>query len=273
MARRKLQSNKDFDRALKNEYGLGSGKDYKPWLRVQDIPSTGIRSEIWGLKTKRVHHTLSSLETELFYLLEFSDSVIDIREQFPLIPLPFSLHISSILGIEHPKHPLSKEPIVLTTDFLITRRINNETFYEAVSVKPEDMLSQRNLEKIEIERVWWELLDIKFWVFTSNERTKIQSKNINWATHSIRQQEFFDDSILRDAIAILNTGRFLKKDLVDKFERLLNIGCGQGLELLRTLIAQKMVLIRLDYEIESSVIIEIQSLVSLAEVKYANSWK
>lgn len=273
MARRKLQSIQDFDRALKNGYGRGEGKDYKPWITVQDVPSTGTRSEIWGLKTKRVHHTLSSLETELFYLLEFSDSVIDIREQFPLIPLTFSLKISTILGIDPPKHPLSKKPIVLTTDFVITKKINNEIVYEAVSVKPEGLLSQRNLEKIEIERVWWELQGVKFWVFTGNEQTKIQSKNINWATHSIRQQDPFDESILREAVSLLNTGRFVKKDLIDKFEQSLNIGSGQGHELLRALISKKLVMVCLDYEIENSQIIEVQSLVSLEELKYANSWK
>ncbi|WP_024850120.1 TnsA endonuclease N-terminal domain-containing protein [Hydrogenovibrio kuenenii] len=273
MPRRKLQSNQDFNRALQHKYGLGNGQDYKPWLRVQDVPSNGTRSEIFGLKTRRVHHTLSSLETELFYILEFNDSVVDIREQFPLIPLPLSISISSLLCIEHPKHPVSKEPIVLTTDFLITRRIENEIFYEAVSVKPEGLLSARSLEKIEIERVWWELQGIKFWIFTGNEKTKLQSKNINWFTHAIRQREAFDDSILQGALAILNIGKFLKKDVVEKFEQLLNIESGQGLELLRSLIALKMISVCLDYEIESSEIIEIQSLISMKEAKYANSWK
>lgn len=218
MPRRRLQSNQDFDRALNNKYGLGSDQEYKPWLRVQDVPSKGTRSGIFGLKTNRVHHTLSSLETELFYILEFCDSVVDIREQFPLIPLPLSISISSLLGIDHPKHPVSKEPIVLTTDFLVTRKINNETFFEAVSVKPKSSMTQRNLEKIEIERVWWELQGIKFWIYTGNTQTKIESKNINWATHAIRRQEPFNDLIIQEAVSILETGRFLKKDVADKFE-------------------------------------------------------
>lgn len=84
---RKLETFKDYSRALKGKYGLGEGKNYKPWLRVQDVKSKGIRSQIYGRKTQRIHHLLSSIESQLFYLNEFSDSVIDIREQFPLLPV------------------------------------------------------------------------------------------------------------------------------------------------------------------------------------------
>jgi len=85
MARgRKLETLKDFKRSLKNKYGLGEGAAYKPWLRIQDVKSRGVSSKIQGLKVNRDHHTLSSLETQFFYLAEFSESVIDIREQFSL---------------------------------------------------------------------------------------------------------------------------------------------------------------------------------------------
>ncbi|SYZ82692.1 putative TnsA endonuclease [Vibrio paracholerae] len=50
MARgRKLDSLQDYQRALKNKYGLGSGRDYKPWLRIQDVKSNGTRSLIQGI--------------------------------------------------------------------------------------------------------------------------------------------------------------------------------------------------------------------------------
>lgn len=38
-------------RALKNKYGIDEGKVYKPWLRVPDVKSNGVRSKILGLKT------------------------------------------------------------------------------------------------------------------------------------------------------------------------------------------------------------------------------
>lgn len=49
---RRLETFEDYSRALKGKYGLGEGKDYKPWLRVQDVKSRGIRSQIYGRKTQ-----------------------------------------------------------------------------------------------------------------------------------------------------------------------------------------------------------------------------
>lgn len=43
---RRLETFEDYSRALKGKYGLGEGKDYKPWLRVQDVKSKGIRAQV-----------------------------------------------------------------------------------------------------------------------------------------------------------------------------------------------------------------------------------
>ncbi|MGZ4955135.1 MAG: hypothetical protein ACXV74_13650 [Methylobacter sp.] len=91
MARgRKLESLKHYSQAMKKQYGVGAKDEYKPWLRVQDVPSCGLSSKIQRFKTNRERHTLSESETQFFYLAEFSDFVIDIREQFPLLPLELS---------------------------------------------------------------------------------------------------------------------------------------------------------------------------------------
>ena len=84
---RKLEDLADFQRALRNKYGLGEGDSYKPWLRVQDVRSQGNSGKIQGIKVNREHHMLSEHESCFFYIAEFCDSVIDIREQFPLLPL------------------------------------------------------------------------------------------------------------------------------------------------------------------------------------------
>ncbi|ELS8101828.1 TPA: TnsA endonuclease N-terminal domain-containing protein, partial [Escherichia coli] len=88
MARgRRLKSYQDYENALGDGIGLGYGQSYQPWLRAQDVRSHGNRSIVFGLKTFRNHHFFSSVESNFFYLAEFNDLVIDIREQFPLIPL------------------------------------------------------------------------------------------------------------------------------------------------------------------------------------------
>lgn len=262
MAGRKLKTFDDFKRSLKNKYGIGEGKSYKPWLRVQDVKSKGVRSQISGLKTERTHHTLSSLETELFYLVEFSDSVIDIREQFPLFPINLSIKIAEALGVDHPIHPETKVPIIITTDFLLTRQINGEIVFEAVSVKSEDESDDpRVLEKIEIERVWWELLGIKFSYFIGSELTKTQSSNINWATHPIRSENnIFTEVEMNAALSVLTIGQHLIRDICNLFISQLGLGHEAALTMLRCLIATKNIEVDLTYQLENADFIEIRNI-------------
>lgn len=77
----------NIEKLIKEGRGQGHGSDYKPWINIQDVPSLGRVSRIKGIKTNRQHEFLSDLERNFFYLLEYSNNVVDIREQFPLLPL------------------------------------------------------------------------------------------------------------------------------------------------------------------------------------------
>ncbi|CAH9055566.1 Transposon Tn7 transposition protein TnsA [Pseudoalteromonas sp. CIP111854] len=259
MARRKLKTFDDFKRSLKNKYGIGEGEFYKPWLRVQDVKSRGVRSQVLGLKTGRTHHMLSSIETEFFYLAENCDSVIDIREQFPLFPINLSIQIAKALGIDHPTHPETDVPIVITTDFLLTRIINGDIVFEAISVKPEDESDdQRVLEKLEIERVWWELLGIKFSYFVGSEVTRIQSSNINWATHPLRSDKnIFTENELDFASTLLASGEHFIKDVCNIFINKMDLPHDAALGVLRCLIAKKKIEVDLSYPLENADLINI----------------
>ena len=69
MARgRRLKSYLDYENALGDGIGVGYGQSYQPWLRAQDVKSRGNRSIVFGLKTFRNHHLLSSVESNFFYL-------------------------------------------------------------------------------------------------------------------------------------------------------------------------------------------------------------
>lgn len=145
---------KSNENKLLEKRGQGTGKDYKPWLRVHEVPSKGLSSRIIGTKTGRIHQLLSQLETAQFFLLEWDDNVRDIREQFPLLPIQETTYIAEELKIKHPWNPRGSS--VLTTDFLITLKNNLGVHYSAIAVKPKTELSkQRTLEKLEIERIYW----------------------------------------------------------------------------------------------------------------------
>ncbi|WP_217519842.1 TnsA endonuclease N-terminal domain-containing protein [Vibrio metschnikovii] len=273
---RKLQTEEHFKKALKNGYGLGSYKDYLPWYRVQDVKSDGNRSKIFGFKTRRIHHTMSSIESEFFYIADFSDSVMDIREQFPLLPLNLSQRISSSIGVKHPIHPESKSPIIMTTDFLLTLykpRIA-EPVYQAVAVKPEGKLDKRTAEKLDIERIWWELLGVEFKLFTGNELTRIQSKNIKWATAPFRLNPDSRESNVRTdmILGMLSSGRFLITDLCSDIGRELQISKESALLEIKLLISLKLVLVDMSYPIAESGILIIQDVALSSYGRTANGF-
>lgn len=176
MSKRKRIEN--VEKKIKDGRGQGAGVDYKPWLKIQDVSSLGRSTRLKGVKIPRQYEFLSDLERNYFYMLEFSDYVVDIREQYPLT-LEETLLIAKELGIEHPKHPRTQEPIVMTTDFVVTVEKNGQIFDLARTLKyKDDLSSKRVLEKFEIERVYWERQEIDWGIVTEIEVPKSFSHNI-----------------------------------------------------------------------------------------------
>jgi len=93
---------------IKEGRGSGIEKDYKPWLNIQDVSSLGRSTRLRGIKTKRQHEFLSDLERNYFYLTEYTDFIVGIREQFPLLPKSETLVIVNELGLKHPTNPDTK---------------------------------------------------------------------------------------------------------------------------------------------------------------------
>jgi len=137
-----------------------------------------------GITTGRMHHFLSDQERNYFYIVEFEDSIVDIREQFPLLPIEQTIAIAEDLGIEHPKDPKTQDPIVMTTDFVITFVRDNKPMDVARTIKmKDDLMSERTIEKFEIERRYWALKEISWGIVTNEEINKTLAFNIS-AIHS-----------------------------------------------------------------------------------------
>ncbi|MBU3098083.1 MULTISPECIES: TnsA endonuclease N-terminal domain-containing protein [Clostridium] len=178
MAKRKRSS--DIDKMIKEGRGSGKGDTYKPWIKIQDVPSLGRSSRIRGIKTGRQHELLSDMERNYFYILEYSDKVQDIREQFPLLPIEDTMIIAKELGIEHPKNPKTGEFIVMTTDFLVSINYNNKFHEVARTIKSkDDLMSKRILEKFEIEKQYWEKKGVNWGIVTDEEIDKVIANNIS----------------------------------------------------------------------------------------------
>lgn len=159
--------------------GRGQGKleKYVPWVQIQDFPSKGIVSRVKGRTTGRIHHLMSNLELWYFYLLDWSEKAVDIREQFPLNEISDAIGIADACGIRYPYDRASGFPYVLTTDFLVT----THNGYVARSIKPVNELQRpRVREKLEIERRYWAKRGIEWKIVTENEIPRIKARNIEW---------------------------------------------------------------------------------------------
>src|SRR6476660_4730855 len=146
MAKRKrCPSEEKMLRWIKEGRGQGRGSEYKPWLRIQDVPSQGLSSRVLGRKTGRTHHLLSKLETAFFYLWEWHPHIIDIREQYPLLPLSATQAIADRLRIRHPA--FRGIPVVMTTDVVVTIERNDRLIEVAITIKyAKDLGNKRTLE-------------------------------------------------------------------------------------------------------------------------------
>jgi hypothetical protein len=180
MAKRpRSKTEKTFEKWIKEGRGKGEGSHYKPWLTIQDVPSEGLSSRGLGWKTGRVHHTLSTLELMYFYLLEWSPIVLDIREQYPLLPLEHTIEIATELGVKHPTIPGTDVFNVMTTDFLVIVDVGNGPERWARQIKPVSKLTTAQIDKFRVEERYYREIGVTNWgIVTEQDIPKPFAKNI-----------------------------------------------------------------------------------------------
>lgn len=182
MRGRRFTSKQDIERHIANGFGSGAGVGYVPWLRVQDVPSMGRSHKIPGVKVERIHHLLSDLERAYLLVCEFSEEVVDIREQYPLLPVESTQAIAKAIGVRYPRYKSTALPLVMTTDFLLTVRQPNGDFKSvARTIKYQQDLredSLRTLEKLEVERRFWMSQGVDWAIVTEEMFTPDLIKNL-----------------------------------------------------------------------------------------------
>ena len=214
--------------------GSGCGPDYKPWIRVQDFASRGVVSRVKGRTTGRVHHLMSNNELAYFYILDWSENVTDIREQYPLSDLESAIGIAAQAGVRYPKDNTSGYPYIMTCDFMISTTSGPK----ARTIKMSSELSnKRVLEKLEIERRYWSKLSVDWKIVTENEILFRKAKNVEWL-YSAR--ELHMTNTLQDAAAellqIINTTRISVSESAELIESYYYLKPGAGLQLFKYLV-------------------------------------
>lgn len=240
-------------RFIKEGRGEGHGRDYQPWLTIQDVSSHGRSTRIHCRKTQREHHLLSDNETAVFLLLDWSDAVTDIREQFPL-DRELTRRIATEMGVTHPIDPHTRCDIVMTTDFLVDMRVGNETKLMLRSVKPSvELEDNRTLEKQEIERRYWEIKGEDWGLIADTDLPEQRIKNLRWL-HEMQSLEhmvspyqgYWDDRCTRFLASLSQANSMSIKQFARHMENSQGFGTGEALTTLRHLAANKVISIDLD---------------------------
>jgi hypothetical protein len=95
------------------------------------------------------------------------------------VQLADTQRIAQEIGVAHPCYPSMRTPVVMTTDFLVTRRKAREFVDEARTVIPSrDLAKLRTLEKLEIERIYWTERGIDWGIVTEHECHPTLANNI-----------------------------------------------------------------------------------------------
>lgn len=201
---------------LKAGRGRGTGKSYKPWLTVSDVPSLGRSHRSFCDRTGRCHHFLSDNEYYAFTLMWWNDNVIDIREQFPL-DREETFKIALINKIRHPVDPRSRSLWVMTTDLVVTEVINGKNITKAYSVKEwkelygkqkKEKQQKRVIEKLEIEKQYWEARNVSWQILTEQQLKNEYTQNLSWllgATEPpspLGQNPFFHNTFFNNLLII-----------------------------------------------------------------------
>jgi hypothetical protein len=186
---------------------------------------------------------MSTNETSLFYCLDWSDSVLDIREQYPLSDLTDAIRIAERAQIRYPYDNKSGFPYVMTSDFYVEM----EGGSVILSVKPASELEKpRVLEKLEIERRYWRARGIKWELVTEFEINRTKARNIEWLSQASDLSRFG----LCEAQQILCIDFFMPRyirapenaqALFQEMEQRFSLSCGLGLNIFKHLAYHKRI--------------------------------
>lgn len=247
MARRKSDKYK-----IKENRSKGTGNSYEPWIKVHEFGSKGRSTKIVGWKHNRIHHFLSDLELYYFLVLQWEENVIEIREQYPLLPLHQTIFLADELGYAHPPRS-RKEKTILTTDFLIFIREGKQIKKIARTVKTlKDLYNPRTLEKFMIEKNYWDIKEVDWLVITEKDIPRVKAQNIYriynayfWNTLN-HVDTYTKNCLTSQFLNVLINNDYQVIETTNEFDSKKNWQPGQSLAFFQFLLTRKILLADLD---------------------------
>ncbi|CAM4135826.1 TnsA endonuclease N-terminal domain-containing protein [Psychrobacter arenosus] len=162
---------------IEEKRGHGELSNYKPWIKISDISSSGRSHRVFGHKTRRTHHLMSDLELATFLILEWSPNVTDIREQFPL-QYEDTQDLATLIKVKHPS--IRGELHIMTSDFYVITSARSQNQFALQAKYSKDLNNPRVIEKLEIERRYWQSKDIPWQIVTEKDIPLEVQNNIKW---------------------------------------------------------------------------------------------
>jgi hypothetical protein len=244
---------KQIIKRIKDGRGSGRVSNYKPWLYVNEVPSEGRSQRVYSHLTGRIHHVLSDLEFAVFLLLDYNSAVTDIREQFPL-NRDDTLRISKEAQLWHPSQ--GGVNLVMSSDFLVNSTSKIQPKFAIQAKYSEALKDPRTIEKIEIERRYWQLKKIPFFLVTEKEIDKVVVSNIEWL-YGVRG--YFDEIITDELLLLFKNmkeyfGRYPNRKVVDickEYDNAYEQELGKSLYDIRLMCAARLITFDIRYSFHS----------------------
>lgn len=158
---------------IKEGRGTGKGANYKSWIQNREMNSNGVECALVDWKHHRAVQLLSRGEKMAYLILRWDDSVMDIREQFPL-NLDETCKIADEIGYKRP----SQGRFHMTTDLLVEYADGTLKAFSVKTSSKEFTDNQRNMELAVIEYLYWNHHGVKWQFIESDKLNKVKSTNI-----------------------------------------------------------------------------------------------
>ncbi len=237
---------------MARKLGVGQGLSYKSFINPRDFSADSRVHRIMGQIIARLYVLLSDLERSFFFYFDFcfggnDDVVTDIKEQYPCLPLTQTQSIAAECQIKHP-HNKKGEDVIMTTDMILTIQRHDREETVAVSVKPSSKLNKRTIEKMQIEKRYWNDHDVKWVLLTERQINKIQNNNIVFLRDFFKKESIESDhspQILSELQARIHATDLSIDAFISDVSRKLKITEGVGRKCFYHLLATKQV--RFDY--------------------------
>ena len=179
-----------------------------PHVKAKHIKGLSVPCVVVDYKTGNSVELLSQGEKYVWYLLRFDDDVVNIYEQHPL-----DLKITCELAKTHKiKHPRNKKVITtMTTDFYVEKKNG----FAAYSVKNDRSVldKPRNIEKLFLEKLYWEQLGIEFHIVFKEDLNMTLVNNIMDVVTCYHKDRVFDQY---DKIRYKIAHKIIQLDLKDQ---------------------------------------------------------